>query len=99
MFAVISDLLRRCKEPNGYGSLRCKSRSYIHAASTSNYESRDVSTPLDMTKTTFSWQFHCLAQRELELVREGPVRVVWHGIRLDHALGSFWINNEKRRTR
>ena len=49
MSAVISDLLRRYKEPNGYGSLRCKSRSYNHAASISNYESRDVSTPLDMT--------------------------------------------------
>src|SRR5438477_7952556 len=61
--------------------------------------------PLDQTgrmpvlRKTGSWQFHGLAQYELHFVRERPLGVVWHGVGLDHALGSFWIDNKKRRAR
>src|SRR4030095_14685262 len=56
----------------------------------------EVSRAPGFDETTTSWQFHRLSQGKLELVRERPFRFVWHGVRFDHALRSFLINNEKR---
>src|SRR6266542_930663 len=48
---------------------------------------------------TTSWQFHRLAQRELELIGESPFRVVGNRIGFNHALRSFGIDNKQRRLR
>ncbi len=48
---------------------------------------------------TISWHFQRLAQCQLKLVGKRPLRVVWHGVGFDHALGSFWVDGEKWRRR